>query len=173
MRNAPGWPSAEREIYTHPWIFRQLEHIEVYHDQEAIGPTPAGRSGIEDRNKLVEDWLDSFVRSTNAAPASQMVLKQRKEHLSLVSRPQLSPQQALHPYEATRNTPSIPYLTSVLPLQTLSILLWARHQIGFFFSREFLREFLFMQFDSPRREKRRGGEGKLMQNKSRRLVKEK
>lgn len=123
MRNAPGWPSAERGIYTHPWISRQLEHNEVYHDQEAIEPTPA------DRNKLVEDWLDSFVRSMNAAPASQLILKQRKEHLSLVSPPQLSPQQVLHPHEATRNSPSIPHLTSVLPLQTLPILLWAQHQI--------------------------------------------
>ncbi len=58
MRIAPGWPSAERGIYTHPWISRQKEHIEVYHDLEVIEPTPADRKGIEDRNKLVEDWLD-------------------------------------------------------------------------------------------------------------------
>lgn len=30
MRSAPGWPSAERSIYTHPWISRQRGHIELY-----------------------------------------------------------------------------------------------------------------------------------------------
>lgn len=50
IRMAPGWPRADRGIYTHPWISRHL----------VIEPTPADWNGIEDRNKIVEDWLDSI-----------------------------------------------------------------------------------------------------------------
>lgn len=46
MRIALGWPSAERVIYTHQWISRQKEHIEVYHDLEVIESTPAERKEI-------------------------------------------------------------------------------------------------------------------------------
>lgn len=66
MRIAPGWPSAERGIYTHPWISRQRELIEVYQELEVIEPTPADRKGIEDRNKLVEDWLDCIAADWDA-----------------------------------------------------------------------------------------------------------
>lgn len=63
MRAAAGWPSAERGIFTHPWISRQRGHIEVYHDPEVIEPTPEERKEIEERNKMVEDWLDGIAES--------------------------------------------------------------------------------------------------------------
>lgn len=70
MRFASGWPSAERSIYTHPWISRQMGHIELYHDPEVIEPTPADRNLIENRNKLVEDWLDCIAADWDAVSSA-------------------------------------------------------------------------------------------------------
>lgn len=66
MRIAAGWPNAERGIYTHPWVFRQRGHIEGYHDSEVIEPTSEERKEIEERNKMVEDWLDGIAADWDA-----------------------------------------------------------------------------------------------------------
>lgn len=70
MRMAVGWPSAERGIYTHPWFSRQSGNIEEYHDTEAIEPTPEERDEIEERNQMVEDWLDGIAADQDAVKSA-------------------------------------------------------------------------------------------------------